>query len=386
VSTTPPQSFILTSALVANITNDIVSAFGLIAQYGVACDPLSTGTAAACTLGDTIGGMVRLAFHDAVGGGGPNGLGGANGCADFSIPDSNGLQASVATYAPIAAKYNGSISIADLWVLGANLAIQYASTAASGTHVLPTGMAATPGALILPFRYGRQDQASCVGLDAAFLPSPSFNWTQIVQLFGIRCGMLTQEIVAILGAHSLGRCHLQNSGFNGGWTQFQSTFTNYFYNQLLGIGWIQNGSLPVWFNAANAAQQTLMLGVDVELIITPSSSCPHFNKIPSNGCTTNTMPGDPSAIAAFYQQSITGFYANFSTAFQKLTELQYNSPLTLANVGSALLSTSSSSSSSSSSTGSSSTGSSSAVSLIGTSTTFGTVALLLVSALFVSTL
>ena len=75
-----------------------------------------------CPLSHIYGGVVRLAFHDAVGTGGPNG------CIDFTKPENNGLQDIVKLLNKIYAPYANLISKADFWVLAANLVIQYATT------------------------------------------------------------------------------------------------------------------------------------------------------------------------------------------------------------------------------------------------------------------
>jgi len=41
-----------------------------------------------------------------------------------------------------------------------------------------------------------------------------------------------QEIVALVGAHAVGRCHADRSGFVGPWTFSPITFTNDFYKLL----------------------------------------------------------------------------------------------------------------------------------------------------------
>ena len=42
-----------------------------------------------------------------------------------------------------------------------------------------------------------------------------------------------QEIVALAGAHALGRCHTNRSGFDGPWTFSPTMFTNAFYTLLM---------------------------------------------------------------------------------------------------------------------------------------------------------
>eukprot|EP00397_Hematodinium_sp_SG-2012_P012674 GEMP01012851.1.p1 GENE.GEMP01012851.1~~GEMP01012851.1.p1 ORF type:complete len:358 (+),score=85.70 GEMP01012851.1:61-1074(+) len=48
-----------------------------------------------------------------------------------------------------------------------------------------------------------------------------------------RMGFNDQEIVALSGAHALGRCHLENSGFVNPWTFSPTTFSNEFFKLLL---------------------------------------------------------------------------------------------------------------------------------------------------------
>jgi cytochrome c peroxidase len=55
-------------------------------------------------------------------------------------------------------------------------------------------------------------------------------------IFG-RMGFNDQEIVALAGAHALGRCHKDRSGYDGPWTFSPTTLTNDFYTLLLNEKW-----------------------------------------------------------------------------------------------------------------------------------------------------
>jgi len=52
-----------------------------------------------------------------------------------------------------------------------------------------------------------------------------------------RMGFNDQDIVALLGAHSLGRCHTDASGYWGPWTFGESTFSNEYFRLLLEERW-----------------------------------------------------------------------------------------------------------------------------------------------------
>jgi len=51
-------------------------------------------------------------------------------------------------------------------------------------------------------------------------------------------GFNDQEVVALSGAHALGRCHKDRSGFEGPWTFSPTTLTNDFYKLLFEEKWV----------------------------------------------------------------------------------------------------------------------------------------------------
>jgi cytochrome c peroxidase len=51
------------------------------------------------------------------------------------------------------------------------------------------------------------------------------------EIFG-RMGFNDQEIVALAGAHALGRCHADASGYVGPWTPTPTTFNNLYFRLL----------------------------------------------------------------------------------------------------------------------------------------------------------
>ena len=50
-------------------------------------------------------------------------------------------------------------------------------------------------------------------------------------------GFEDREIVALSGAHSLGRCHVNASGYWGPWTNAETTFSNEYFRLLLEEKW-----------------------------------------------------------------------------------------------------------------------------------------------------
>ena len=52
-----------------------------------------------------------------------------------------------------------------------------------------------------------------------------------------RMGFDDREIVALSGAHALGRCHPDASGYDGPWTPTPTTLNNGYYSLLLNVAW-----------------------------------------------------------------------------------------------------------------------------------------------------
>jgi len=81
-----------------------------------------------------------------------------------------------------------------------------------------------------------------------------------------RLGFANQEVAALLGAHSLGRALMQDSGYQGQWTTRGNTLSNEYYKTLLGYTWYQTG-LPNGRTQYQTDQApNFMLDTDVSLV------------------------------------------------------------------------------------------------------------------------
>lgn len=293
-----------------------------------------------CALGHSIGQLVRLPFHDAAGGGGLSGLGGPNGCIDPLSSDNAGLAAVVTRVSNVRAATAPGISLADAFVLAGNYAIEVASTLdpADAGNLGALGIE-TPVPLILPFRSGRVDAATCAGVDDPLLPRTSSLWSGSLAAHAVssvfsRMGLSTVNIVALMGAHTVGRLTAANSGINGVWVpETSASFSNRYYRDLVGVPWVKNtlqGSNDVWIaGPANAPVQGVMLRTDVELIFntttpTGAAACPQFNfgPGPSNGCPRQTAT--VNSVTSFAQNQLAWQQA-FSAAWTIMTEFNTQS-------------------------------------------------------------
>ena len=141
--------------------------------------------------------------------------GGSNGSTMRLTPEcawgaNAGLENTRIFLEPIAKKFG--LSQADVWTLAGVTAIEYMG----GPNVnWKPGRTDSPVPTSVPD--GRLPSANC--------GSSANNISHIRAIFG-RMGFNDRETVALIGAHAVGRCHTDASGFWGPWTYAEATFSN----------------------------------------------------------------------------------------------------------------------------------------------------------------
>jgi len=103
------------------------------------------------------------------------------------------------------------------------------------------------GGPAIPFAYGRVDEMDpgkvtpdgrLPDADKGDGPGPKTR-AGIREVFN-RMGFDDQEIVALSGAHALGRCHADASGYVGPWSGTPTLFNNSYFVLLKGLKWTPN--------------------------------------------------------------------------------------------------------------------------------------------------
>mmetsp|Transcript_93876 Transcript_93876/g.205502 ORF Transcript_93876/g.205502 Transcript_93876/m.205502 type:complete len:413 (+) Transcript_93876:187-1425(+) len=203
--------------------------------------------------------LVRLSWHDA--GVFMQGKGGCPNAA-MRLPDSaeakfdanKGLAVAMALLAPITQKYCPDlISNADLWALAANVAI---------------GVMGGPD---ITTRFGRTDAktgAEGVSSSQGRLPDGGQGVDHLRSIFHPK-GFNDRDIVALSGAHTVGRCHLDRSGFEGPWTENPLKFDNTFFKELLSKTFTSAVSGNGQQQHRHVASGTMMLVSDMALLQDP---------------------------------------------------------------------------------------------------------------------
>jgi len=146
---------------------------------------------------------------------------------------------------PLVARFPG-LSYADLYTLAGVVAIE------------------SMGGPKISWTPGRKDGQPKDCTPDGRLPDAKQGEDHIRSVF-YRMGFNDREIVALIGAHALGRCHTDRSGFEGPWTASPTVFSNDFYVQLLERTWTpRNWDGP--FQYQDESGQLMMLPTDIALI------------------------------------------------------------------------------------------------------------------------
>lgn len=236
--------------------------------------------------------LVRLAWHssgtyDKMTRTGGSGQGTIRFQEELAHGANAGLNQAVAWLEPVHAKHP-NVSYADLYTLSGAVAVE------------------AMGGPAIKWRAGRVDaiDPSAVTPDGR-LPeadsgSPPKTAAQLRTVFG-RMGFGDREIVALSGAHALGRCHLENSGYVGPWTPTPTSFNNLYFTLLLKANWTPDERVKQ-FQYKDASGTLMMLPSDLVLI--QDENFRPFVEEYAKG-----------------KKGKAKFFEDFSTAFTKLEEL-----------------------------------------------------------------
>jgi len=176
---------------------------------------------------DVTAGAIQLAFHDA-GTYDPSATekGGMDGCACDKKEANTGLNFIKAILAPVYTKYEAYLTRADFWAIVGNAAVKASVPAANAP-------------LTVAFKYGRSDVAcdSCTLAVADRLPNENLSTDHVRDVFITRMKFTQKEVVALMGAHSMGKMEPHNTGYAGKWDRTFAQLDNLYYDQILNKPW-----------------------------------------------------------------------------------------------------------------------------------------------------
>lgn len=161
--------------------------------------------------------MVRLAWHDSGSYCAETKTGGANATIRFEPESAFGANAGLGKardwLEPIKAAVP-EVSYADLYQLASVVAVEFS------------------GGPKIPFRFGRQDLPADKCSPDGRLPDANKKMGHLRDIF-YRMGFEDKDIIVLSGAHCLGSCHEDRSGFDGPWTKEPLKFDNSYFHEIL---------------------------------------------------------------------------------------------------------------------------------------------------------
>lgn len=204
--------------------------------------------------------------------------------AEGGDPANAGLQHARVFLEPVKEKH-AWITYADLWTLAGVVAIK------------------EMGGPTIPWRGGRTDYVDDSKLPPrGRLPDGTKGADHLRWIF-YRMGFDDREIVALSGAHNLGRCHADRSGFAGAWVNNPTRFSNQYFVLLLSLQWkkktLKSGVEQFATYDEDSDTELMMLPTDMAL-----RQDSRFRKY-----------------VEVYARDKQAFFRDFSRVFEKLMEL-----------------------------------------------------------------
>jgi cytochrome c peroxidase len=201
--------------------------------------------------------LVRLAWHSAGTYCASADTGGSNGAGmryegEGGDPANAGLQHARTFLEPVKAKFPG-ITYSDLWTLAAVVAIK------------------EMGGPEIEWKGGRTDFVDDSKLPPRGRLPDGAKGPDHIRFIFYRMGFNDQEIVALSGAHNLGRCHADRSGFEGKWVNNPTRFSNTYFRLLMAHDWkkkrLANGvEQYVYVDEEDLGEELMMLPTDMALL------------------------------------------------------------------------------------------------------------------------
>ncbi|KAI8047522.1 heme peroxidase [Gilbertella persicaria] len=230
--------------------------------------------------------LLRLAWHSSGTFDAHDNSGGSSGGTmrfrtEASHAANNGLEiARDLLHKHIKPKYS-ELSYGDMYTLGGVVAVQEL------------------GGPDIKWRPGRIDADENKCTPDGRLPDGSKEASHVRDIF-YRMGFDDQEIVALSGAHVLGRCHLDRSGFEGPWQEAPTYFSNEYFKAITEREWVKkklpNGGWQ-WSDKQNP--DIMMLPIEITML--------HDEKL--------------KPYFELYAKDQDKFFDDFAKAFKKLIEL-----------------------------------------------------------------
>jgi len=293
--------------------------------------------------------ILRLSFHDCVGGI-------CDGCINLENEANNGLDTGInlleEVYPEVIGTDGITISRADFWALAGRVGAEFGMPNMPGhvDFVSGVGSAAQIASFVSPFatfKTGRQDcDTSPTTTVLHTFPEPHMTHTELFNFMNNDFGLTTDQTVAIMGAHTVGQCIEENSGYRGHWlidpSDMATTFDNMFYQIMLNtsVTWtkrnIANPSTGTDARPQYACSQDgvgcgIMLNTDLEMYYDLTLDTRRFlASCTIDAATTDCTRADTYDLAKSFAEDNDVWMAAFVAAYDVMTSIGYTSLTTIA--------------------------------------------------------
>jgi len=286
-----------------------------------------------CPQADVSGCILRAAGHDLMDYNPDLGLGGADGCMDMKEDSNKGLnpclikgEFGVSVYS-LYKQFCDKISLADFIVMAAEGAMVF--TRRIYVKEFPNRRQIS---FKEKFRYGRTTATEC-DWSKNVLPNPEESCSDVKRVFLDNMGLTWTGAAALMGVHTLGRAQIQNSGYDGWWSDVENSrrFNNNYFVSLVTKGWMpqtrvdNNSAKNQWVNSNlnfdNEVHPEMMLNTDLCLLYSNGRTEHEEIRAADHDCCAWTIPSAaPRAVRVYSQgefcgepENVTEFWSTLPT-------------------------------------------------------------------------
>jgi len=288
--------------------------------------------------------ILRLAFHDCMGGK-------CDGCINLDHPPNGGLAKAITILEEVYAEVTGTMGIvinrADYWALAGRVGAEFGMPNMPGhiDFVSGQGSAAQIAAFVSPFatfKAGREECAdSPFTTDVHEFPEPFMTHAQLFDFMVHDFGLDTAQTVAIMGAHTVGQCLPENSGWRGHWlidpSDMATTFDNSYYKIMLntsvtwtprnvaGAGATGTDSRPQYACSQDGVSCGIMLNTDLEMFyeFENLNARTFLTECTIDAANTDCTPADTYDLAKSFADDNDLWITAFVEAYDVMTSIGY---------------------------------------------------------------
>jgi len=220
------------------------------------------------------------------------------------------------------------MSRADFWALSAIVAIERGVRIANGENC-DFGECPEINMPDITFYSGRTDCSTSPTTDETFdFPDGSLDRTELLEYFTDHFGYTTDEVVALMGAHSMGRNRISNSGYSGTFDATSSALDNQYYKDMVddSVTWTNEEitrSGKWQFSGADSSGSDVGTRLNTDLVLAYDLT---INDDNSCSCTigTDCDQADSYDLVSTYAEDADTWAADFAAIMEKLMSTGYD--------------------------------------------------------------